>query len=80
MPNGFFKFPLKDTQIKQLRPKCKYFLFFHQTPHIEKLKGTDFENDNSLWDFQPKDTYVQRFLRKIKSILGKLCVNLISPN
>ena len=39
-----------------------YFLFLHETSHIEKLEDNDFENDNSCFQIPAKNTQIRNFL------------------
>ena len=38
------------------------FYFFHETSHIEKIEGTDFENGNSFFQILAKNTQIRNFL------------------
>ena len=52
--NNFFKFLTKYTQIRHFWSQIYKFSFLHQSLQLEKLEGTYFIYDNSIFKFQPK--------------------------
>ena len=64
----FFQIPAQNYPNNAFfSPKCKYFLFLHETSHIEKLEDNDFENENSCFQIPAKNTQIRNFLWKLKS-------------
>ena len=47
--------------------KSMSFYFLQETLHNEKFNGSNFENDNSFFKYQPENTQIQHFLRETKS-------------
>ena len=53
-------------------------LFLHETSHIEKFEGTDFDNGNSFFQIPAKNTLMRNFLWKLKTFFF-LCATLSEP-
>ena len=65
----FFKFQLKNTQIRHFCPQIQTFLFFCEILKLAKLEGADFKCDNSFLKFQLKNTQIKYIWSQIWTFL-----------
>ena len=56
---------------KTFFPKCKEFLFLHETSELDKFEGDDFKYDNSFFikEIQPKNIQIKQFWSQIWEFL-----------